>query len=160
MGDSRTRDPRPLDVVMRILARRAHGRAELTVKMRQRGFPSEEISAAIDRAIELGLMETEDAVAERFATELAQKPGATPRGVRQKLSARGFPGESIRRAISTAFAEWDALEAALVYANRDHDVARTARRLERKGFPADVIIRTVRHLQRQPGCRESDPEET
>lgn len=144
---------RPLDAAMRLLTRRAHGRAELTTKLRQRGYSKEEAETAIDRAVELGLMGTDDAVATQYAEELARKTGATPRWVRQKLSARGLPPSAVQEAVTAAFADWDARSAALAFAGHDENSARVARRLERKGFPTDVIAWTVRHLQ-------SDPEET
>ena len=143
----------PLDAAMRLLARRAHGRSELTSKLRQRGYSSQEAERAIDRAIELGLMGTDEAVAERYAQELTGKTGATPRWVRQKLLARGLPSAAVKHAVTAAFADWDARASALAVAGHDENLARVARRLERKGFPTDVIGWTVRRLR-------SDPEET
>ena len=46
-----------LEAAMDILTLRAHGREELSRKLAQRGFPEEEIEGALDRALELGLME-------------------------------------------------------------------------------------------------------
>lgn len=137
---------------MRLLARRAHGRAELSAKMRQRGYVPQEIDEAIDRAVELGLMPTDAATALRYAEELAARKGATPRWVRQKLSARGLSPNDVETAVGAVFADWDPLAAAADWAGSDQNLPRVARRLERRGFPTDVIMRTVRR-------RQSDPEE-
>ena len=138
---------------MRVLTRRAHGRAELALKLRQRGFSSEEIEQAIERALELGLTESDEAIADRYAAELARKSGATPRWVKAKMAERRFPPAAIVASVDRAFAQWDARRAALDYAGTDQNIPRVARRLERRGFPADVIGWTVRRLQ-------SDPEES
>ncbi len=137
---------------MQLLARRSHGRAELSRKLRQKGFDSAAVDEAIDRALELGLTEADDRVALRYATELADKSGSTPRWAEHKLRSRGFSDSSIRAAIDAAFADWDARGAALSYVGSDENAPRVARRLERRGFPADVVGWMVRHLQ-------SDPEE-
>lgn len=137
----------PLQAAMRLLARRAHGRAELTAKLRQRGFASDAIETAIDRALELGLTESDEAVAERYARELAARSGATPRWVRQKLATRGLPRDAIQLAVERAFEDWDPRRAALELVAGEENIPRAARRLERKGFSADVIGWTVRRLQ-------------
>ncbi|MEM7677603.1 MAG: recombination regulator RecX, partial [Myxococcota bacterium] len=80
---------------MRILARRAHGNAELSNKLRQRGFSTEDIDIALARAEELGFTESDEAIACRYAEELAQKSGATPKWVRHKLAARGLARDAI-----------------------------------------------------------------
>ncbi|MEL7371107.1 MAG: regulatory protein RecX [Myxococcota bacterium] len=132
---------------MRILARRAHGKAELSNKLRQRGFSTEDINDALMRATELGYMESDASIAQRYAEELAQKAGATPRWVQHKLAARGLDRAAIGAAVDHAFASWDAREAAWSFIRGDKDIPRVARRLERKGFSADVIGWTVRRLQ-------------
>ena len=140
-------------MAMRLLTRRAHGRAELASKMKQRGYERAQIEEAIDRATELGLMPTDRVTATRYAEELAAKKGATPRWVRQKLAARGLSSDDVQAAVNSAFADWDAYASAVEFSGHDENIPRVARRLERRGFPTDVIVRTVRRLQ-------SDPEET
>lgn len=135
---------------MDILTGRSHGQAELTRKLLQRGFPEEEAEAAVARARELGLMEAEPELAERYAAELARKKGATPAVVRAKLEQRGFDSSEADRAVRAAFAEWDERAAALAWIAGETDPRRAARRLQQKGFRADVIARVMRAL----GARE------
>ncbi|MBK6687320.1 MAG: RecX family transcriptional regulator [Deltaproteobacteria bacterium] len=139
-----------LEAAMDILTLRAHGREELSRKLAQRGFPEDEIEGALDRALELGLMEPEPDLARRYALELAKKKGATPLSVRAKLEQRGLSGADAEAAVDAAFAEWDPLAAAKAWVAGETDPRRAARRLQQKGFSADVIARVMRAL----GARE------
>ena len=132
----------------RIIASRAHGEHELTQKLLRRGFTRPAIDAAIHHARELLLLEPDEAIARRFAQELAARASATPRSVSLRLHRRGLPPDHIRNAISEAFAEWDPDEAAWHIVEREEDWARAARRLERRGFETETIAKAVDRLRR------------
>ncbi len=136
----------PLEVIERLLASRAHTRAELRSKMKQRGYQATEIEAALARAEELCWLEPDEALANRAAEYQRQKTGATPATTRARLAARGLNSEAVEAAVKAAFSDWNALEAAWLLVEREKDPARAARRLMRKGFSADVISRVVRRL--------------
>ena len=75
---------------MDLLARREHGRVELTRKLRQRGAPQELIDGALDRLAEEGLL-SESRYLETFAIRNTMKTvpkmaGNTPPSV---LASRG-----------------------------------------------------------------------
>ena len=69
--------------------------------------------------------------------------------VHQQLEARGFADDVCRAAVEAAFAEWDPLAAARQYVANETDPRRAARRLQQRGFSADVIARVVRNLEPQ-----------
>ena len=141
------RTPRPaLDVLARILSRRAHTRAELLRKLRQRGFTPQEITEALERAQQLELLEPEAALAERYARELAQKAGATPRRAAAKLADKGFERGLAEAAIRAAFEGWDARAGAWAVVAQEVDPERAARRLARLGFPAEVVRWAVENI--------------
>src|SRR5207248_9318412 len=67
-GGGRQQDP-ALDAGVRMLARRAHSRAELRLKLRRRGYQPGEIEEALTRLTELGYIDDE-----AFARALAGRP--------------------------------------------------------------------------------------
>lgn len=139
------------DALVRLLARRAHSRHELSQKLRVRGHTTEAIEAAFARAAELHLLEDEAAIAARYAEELAAKPKATPAWVEAKLRSRGLPEPSIGPAVRGAFDGWDPRSAAQAAVAGERDVGKAARRLSRRGFSSDVIAWVVRQMERAAG---------
>lgn len=135
------------DGAVRILARRAHGRAELRRKLRQRKHAPADIDRAFERLEELGYLEDEDAVAQRYAAELAQRRGATPRVVSHKLRERGFAEEATAEAVALAFEEWDPRAAALQLLQGENDPEKAARKLSRKGFPTDAVVWVMERIR-------------
>ena len=132
----------------RIIARRAHGEHELTQKLLRRGFTTPAIEAAIARARELLLLETDRDIAHRYARELADRTGATPRSVFHKLRRRGLSTDHARSAVAEAFQGWEPDQAAWHLVRHEGDHARAARRLERRGFETETIARAVDRLRR------------
>jgi len=126
----------PWETTLRILERRAHGPTELGAKLRARGF--EDVSALVERARELHLLETDEAVAERYARQLRRK-GSTPLAARAKLLRRGFDSSVSERATEQAFSDWDGKAEALAMLDSEQPSERVARRLSRRGFRADDI---------------------
>jgi regulatory protein len=136
------------EALVRILARRAHTRAELVSKLRARGYALDAIEAALAEAARLAQLEPEVEVAERYALELARKPRATPAWVESKLRAKGIEAPLVRASVHKAFQEWDARGSAWEAVAGEVDPRRAARRLESRGYDADVIGWVVSRLRK------------
>ena len=91
---------------MDLLARREHGRVELTRKLRQRGAPSEIIDTELDRLTEEGLL-SESRYLESFVSYRARS-GYGPLRIREELSQRGLQRADIERALRESGFNWQA----------------------------------------------------
>lgn len=89
---------------MDLLARREHGRVELTRKLRQRGAPDELIAATLERLAEEGLL-SEARYLESFVASRA-RAGYGPMRIREELAQRGLPRPAIEQALSEAEVDW------------------------------------------------------
>ncbi|ROL65368.1 recombination regulator RecX [Pseudomonas protegens] len=89
---------------MDLLARREHGRVELTRKLRQRGAPPEMIEAALDRLTEEGLL-SESRYLESFVSYRARS-GYGPMRIREELSQRGLQRGDIDLALRECGIDW------------------------------------------------------
>lgn len=106
-----SREPTVLDTpvavrrtAMDLLARREHGRVELTRKLRQRGAEPELIDAALDRLAEEGLL-SEERYLESFISYRARS-GYGPLRIREDLSQRGLARVDIERALGQCGFDW------------------------------------------------------
>ena len=89
---------------MDLLARREHGRVELTRKLRQRGAPPEMIEEALDRLTEDGLL-SETRYLESFVSYRARS-GYGPLRIREELSQRGLQRSDIELALRESGIDW------------------------------------------------------
>ncbi|MHC8403870.1 recombination regulator RecX [Pseudomonas sp. TMB3-21] len=89
---------------MDLLARREHGRVELTRKLRQRGALPEMIDAALDRLTEEGLL-SESRYLESFVSYRARS-GHGPLRIREELGQRGLQRTDIELAIRESGINW------------------------------------------------------
>ncbi|MGE8451036.1 MAG: recombination regulator RecX [Pseudomonadales bacterium] len=89
---------------MDLLARREHGRVELTRKQRQRGASPEMIEAALDRLTEEGLL-SESRYLESFVSYRARS-GYGPMRIREELSQRGLQRGDIDLALRECGIDW------------------------------------------------------
>ncbi|MCG6573827.1 recombination regulator RecX [Pseudomonas sp. AF32] len=92
---------------MDLLARREHGRVELTRKLRQRGAPDELIETALDRLTEEGLL-SETRYLESFVAYRARS-GYGPLRIREELGQRGLQRSDIERALRESGIDWQDL---------------------------------------------------
>jgi regulatory protein len=132
----------PYTHAVRLLAARPHFRAELKAKLAQRGYPSEEIAAALDRLVSEGYLDDVRAARDFVTHRLEQKAEGRLR-LKAELMRRG----ASEAAVAAALAEVpeDDLEAAREAAAkwaRSHrpDPAALARHLARKGFSHRAIF--------------------
>jgi regulatory protein len=89
---------------MDLLARREHGRVELTRKLRQRGALPEMIDTALDRLTEEGLL-SESRYLESFVSYRA-RTGYGPLRIREELSQRGLQRTDIELALRESGINW------------------------------------------------------
>lgn len=90
---------------MDLLARREHGRVELTRKLRQRGAPDDLIGPALDLLAEQGLL-SEARYLESFVSSRASS-GYGPLRIREELAQRGLPREAIEQALAESEVDWN-----------------------------------------------------
>jgi regulatory protein len=109
---------------MDLLARREHGRVELTRKLRQRGALPEMIETALDRLTEEGLL-SETRYLESFVSYRARS-GYGPLRIREELSQRGLQRSDIELALRESGIDWQ------------EQLADTWRRKFSGQLPADV----------------------
>ena len=79
-----------------LLARRDHFRRELVDKLRRKGFPADEIEAAVARCEDLNLVDDER-VAERFVEVRAATRGWGPNRLAAELRKRGVAPDDAER---------------------------------------------------------------
>ena len=91
---------------MDLLARREHGRVELTRKLRQRGAPEELIEQALDRLTEEGLL-NEARYLESFI-RYRSRSGYGPSRIREELGQRGLQRSDIEMALRESDVDWQA----------------------------------------------------
>ncbi|ERI54310.1 recombination regulator RecX [Pseudomonas sp. NPDC077186] len=89
---------------MDLLARREHGRVELTRKLRKRGAPEALIEAALQRLAEEGLL-SEARYLESFVAYRA-RAGYGPQRIREELGQRGLARGDIDQALRDSGIDW------------------------------------------------------
>jgi regulatory protein len=133
---------RSYDKAVQLLAARPHFRRELEAKLRQRGFPSEEIDETLGRLTDQGYLD-DHAAARSFVEGRAAKGEGRAR-LRAELAKRGAPEEAIEEALSELTDEDDlprAREAAEAWRRKGGtDPRALARHLDRKGFSRRAIV--------------------
>ena len=133
---------------MDLLARREHGRVELTRKLRQRGAPSELIDAALDRLTEEGLL-SESRYFESFVRYRAHS-GYGPLRIKEELGQRGLQRSDIEQALRESGFDWGAQLAETwqrKFSGRmPQDMkerAQQTRFLVYRGYPMDLVGRLL-----------------
>ncbi|MEJ5862154.1 recombination regulator RecX [Pseudomonas farsensis] len=89
---------------MDLLARREHGRVELTRKLRQRGATDELIEPALDRLAEEGLL-SEARYLESFI-RYRSNAGYGPARIREELGQRGLDRGDVEQALRESGVDW------------------------------------------------------
>lgn len=134
---------------MDLLARREHGRVELSRKLRKRGAPDELIEAALDRLAEDGLL-SEARYLESFVGYRARS-GYGPQRIREELGQRGLLRGDIDQALRDSGIDWFAQLQDVwqrKFAGRlpsdARERAQQGRFLAYRGYPLDMIGRLWR----------------
>ncbi len=84
------------DKALKLIARRDHFRAELVEKLRRKGFDDDDIERAVDRLVELDLLDDER-LAGRFVEFRAVDRGWGERRLANELRKRGVDGDLAER---------------------------------------------------------------
>ncbi|OCR23342.1 recombinase RecX [Pseudomonas syringae] len=133
---------------MDLLARREHGRVELTRKLRQRGAPPELIDPALDRLTEEGLL-SESRYLESFVSYRARS-GYGPLRIREELNQRGLQRGDIEQALRECGFDWqEMLQQTWQRKFAGHlpidprERAKQGRFLSYRGYPLDMIGRLL-----------------
>lgn len=157
---------------VQLLALRAHFRAELEAKLSRRGYPEDEIAAALDRLTAEGYLDDRRTAAE-FTAARMQGSGEGRRRLRAELARRGVDAEVAEEAVAELTPEDDlpaAREAARRWAARrpagkppQAERASLARHLERKGFSHRAIFALLNERtgsgESEETATEPDPED-
>jgi regulatory protein len=126
-----------------LLALRPHFRAELAAKLARRGYPEEEVEAALDRLTREGFLD-DAKTARDFVEHRRETHGEGRRRLAAELARRGAPAAAVDEALADLTPDDDlaaAREAAAVWARRGGvDPRALARHLERKGFSRRAIV--------------------
>jgi regulatory protein len=147
--------PSCYDKAAQLLGLRPHFRRELEGKLARRGYPPEEVTAALDRlGVQGYLNEAESARA--FVAGRQSRGGEGRSRLRAELVKRGAAGEAIEAALADLTPDDDlvaAREAAAKWARSGKsDPQALARHLQRKGFSPRAIVAV---LQERPAGGET-----
>ena len=130
------------------LARQAHSEKKLREKLQRKGFPQEEIDAAIERLIERKYLDDADLCAQQFMY-LYNESRYSVRQIFDKLMQRGFDKELIRRAVPPDTAEREEAAAERVLAMKFKPTDKKQKmmaNLYQKGFSVDTAHAAVRNF--------------
>jgi regulatory protein len=137
--EARTTPPDAFETALRLLSQRAHSEAELRRKLVRRGCPADDVERAVVRARGLGGLD-DAAFAGALARERARSRG--PALIARELAVKGVERGLVREALGAlpredVVAAARRLAARALKAGADRHVV--AARLQRRGYPGDVI---------------------
>ncbi len=118
---------------------------ELRQRMKRRGVESVECEEALNRLIDLGLLD-DRAYAHDMVADALERGKHGPLGVRARLLRRGFAPDLVSEMLKEGEDAWQviALRVAQEYDREDErDRVRLMRRLHREGFASPIIQRTL-----------------
>ncbi|HEX4961587.1 MAG TPA: regulatory protein RecX [Thermoanaerobaculia bacterium] len=135
--------PTCYDKAVQLLAARPHFRRELEGKLARRGYPPEEVAAALDRLAAQGYLKEGETA--RSFVEGRQARGSEGRSrLKAELAKRGAAAEVIEATLAGITPEDDLAAARDAVArwsrSGKRDPQALARHLQRKGFSARAIV--------------------
>lgn len=133
---------------LKLLTTREHSRYELWRKLHLRGYAAEAVNAVLDALAADGLLSEERLIAAYVAERLDK--GFGPLRIRSELQAKGLSGAAIDPHLelddAQVLARMTAVDAgkfARAAADDGQTLAKRARFLEYRGFPAHLIARVL-----------------
>lgn len=133
---------------MDLLARREHGRAELSGKLQRRGAGQALIEAELDRLAAQGLLD-ESRYLQAYIASRA-RAGFGPLRIAEELTGRGVSRDAANQALALAELDWPALLRQVwrrKFAGPPEDAAQLGRQgrfLCYRGFPMEQVSRLLR----------------
>lgn len=143
MGARRRSDPprrSAWDAALLLLTRRPHSRFELEFKLGRRGHQAGEVAATVERLTGLGYLDDSAFAASVVRTRSGSRGR---RLIAAELSARGISRDVVNAALEGLAREDEEAAARRAAAGSPRSGARTAARLQRRGFSNDVIRRVL-----------------
>ena len=144
-------DPREMssacfEKALDLLSRRPHFRRELERKLSTRGFPSDEVNEALERASELGYLDDLEC-ARGLARVRVTRKNEGPARLYATLTRRGSDSETARRVADELYAEGEGevigRAAAKWLASHEWDFDRLARHLTNRGFSSGAVLEVL-----------------
>lgn len=151
------------DQALRLLATRAHFRAELAAKLARRGYAADEVAETLARLQAAGYLD-DTAAARSFVASRQQRQGLGRTRLRAELQRRGADAGAVREALAEV-GEEDELELARQAAERWRRTSRAtglaakaalARHLDRRGFSRRTVLAVVAGAGVDAGGEEGD----
>lgn len=145
------------DVALHLLAMRDHTERELALKLRQRGFSQDDITALYSELRRLGYLD-DVKVGEAALSHAVREGRIGPMKFQQKLRQRGFDSGLLNELVTRFAQEGDeqntAFEIAEVMSARGKLKGQIARALQSRGFSTDAILKVLAklHLDNQSPC--------
>lgn len=140
------------DKALDLLSRRPHFRRELEGKLSKRGFGTDEVESALDRAAESGLLD-ELECARELARVRVERRHEGPAKLLATLTRRGSDSDTARQVVAEYYSngEDEQLQrAATLWLRRNAwNRDRLARHLSRKGFSGHSIVSALNRLRTQ-----------
>jgi regulatory protein len=142
----------PVPAAIGLLARRAHSRSELNLKLRRRGYAPEAVDTAMTRLVELGYLDDRS-----FAQGVVRRRGAVrgPLALSAELAAKGVDRAEAEAAVA-GFDPEAQLESATRLAERllagkpvtsyREMLGGVGSKLLRRGFPSTVVRAACRSV--------------
>jgi regulatory protein len=142
----------PIPAAIGLLARRAHSRSELSLKLRRRGYAPEAVDTAMTRLVELGYLDDRS-----FAQGVVRRRGAVrgPLALSAELAAKGVDRAEAEAAVA-GFDPEAQLESATRLAERllakkpvtsyREMLDGVGSKLLRRGFPSTVVRAACRSV--------------
>ncbi len=155
--------PTCYDKAVQLLGSRPHFRRELQAKLAQRGFPTDETDAVLDRLTAQGYLDDRK-TALAFVEKRLERGAEGKLRLRAELEKRGAPSEAVSEALAALAPDDDrapAREAAERWF-RLHprgEAAALARHLARKGFTRRAIVAALNERPGQEGFDLDEIEE-
>lgn len=138
------------EAALRLLGVRQRSVFELSRKLGEKGFPDEEVEAAVERLLKAGYLNDEE-FALSLARSRARNKAWGPAKIAQDLSLRGIAKETVKEAVRLACPEEEELAlAALKKWRRSHNglsgrqaTEKAFRHLSSRGFSPSAIWKAI-----------------
>jgi regulatory protein len=135
---------------MRLLARREYARAELAMRLRERGGNPDEVEHTLDELERLGYL-SDQRYARMLVTQRAGRYGK--RAIAQTLAQRGVAADAAREALDELAGDDELAQATALWQRRfaqapadDRERAKQVRFLTSRGYGLSIALKVVRRV--------------